>query len=442
MGIDGKDEIEIIREVFTYINRFKDKIFVIKIDNNVIEDAYFPVLLKDLATLYNAGIRIIIVPGARKRIDEVFMQYGISSAFHGGVRITSEDAVPFVKMAAFDVTNKIMTGLAGLQINALVGNWIRAKGMGVIDGVDFKYTGEVDRILVDPLQRVIDDLFVPIIPVVGWNPVGRPYNLSSDDIALQVAYAVGAEKLFFISQEATLNVNDFSIPPSIVSAPDGRISRLDEAAGELFLSLNKEKSERLRTFRKALQGVNGGIKRVHIINSREGKGILAEIFSNLGTGTMIFQNEFDRIRAMKPDDIPEVLRLMQPFVQKGVLIPRDEHSLMDTLETFVVYETDGLIHGCASLLEWENIVGEIAGVAVDPEYEKLGIGRKLIMYLISKASRRKFKRLFLLTTRTADWFESRGFSVGGLEDLPEAKRVTYNFTRNSRIMIMNLQQDA
>ncbi len=442
MGIDGKDEIEIIREVFTYINRFKDKIFVIKIDNNVIEDAYFPVLLKDLATLYNAGIRIIIVPGARKRIDEVFMQYGISSAFHTGVRITSEEAVPFVKMAAFDVTNKIMTGLAGLQINALVGNWIRAKGMGVIDGVDFKYTGEVDRILVDPLQRVIDDLFVPIIPVVGWNSVGRPYNLSSDDIALQVAYAVGAEKLFFISQEVTLNVNDFSIPPSTVSAPDGRISRLDEAAGELFLSLNKEKYERLRTFRKALQGVRGGIKRVHIINSREGKGILAEIFSNLGTGTMIFQNEFDRIRAMKPDDIPEVLRLMQPFVQKGVLIPRDERSLMDTLETFVVYETDGLIHGCASLLEWENSVGEIAGVAVDPEYEKLGIGGKLIMYLISEASRRKFKRLFLLTTRTADWFESRGFIVGSLEDLPEAKRTAYNFTRNSRIMIMNLQQDA
>ncbi len=439
---DRKDEIEIIREVFTYINRFKNTVFVIKIGYEVIEDAYFPVLLKDLATLYNAGIRIIIIPGARKRIDEVCMQYGITSEFHDGVRITSEEAIPFVKMAAFDVSNRIMTGLAGLQINALVGNWIRAKGMGVIDGIDYQYTGEVDRVLIKPLQRVTDDLFVPIIPVIGWNPVGRPYNLSSDDIALKVAYAVGAEKLFFISTEGTLNVKDFAVPPSVVSAPDGRISRMDEAAGEKFIAMNEGSLEALGTFQKALQGIKGGIKRVHMINSREGKGILAEIFSNLGVGTMVYKNEFDRIRAMKTKDIPEVLRLMQPFVQKGILIPRDKNALLENLETFVVYETDGLIHGCASLTEWDGRVGEIGAVAVDPEYEKLGIGRKLIMYLLASARERRFKKLFLLTTRTADWFESRGFRVGGLDDLPEKKRSTYNFSRNSQIMVLNLQENA
>ncbi len=440
MDNEQKDEIEIIREVFSYINRFKNKIFVIKIDYEVIDDVYFPVLLKDLSILYGAGIRIIIIPGARKRIDEVCARYDILPVFHAGVRITSEEAIPFVKMAAFDVSNRIMTGLAGLQINALVGNWIRAKGMGVIDGIDYLYTGEVDRILVEPLKRVIEDSFVPIIPVIGWNPVGRPYNLSSDDIAVKVAHAVGAEKLFFISAEETLNSKDFKIPPSVVSAPDGRISRMDEAAGEKFLALNNDRIDQLKTFKKALEGIKSGVKRVHILNSREGKGILAEIFSNLGVGTMIYQNEFDRIRGMKADDIPEVLRLMQPFVLEGALIPRNERILLENLHTFVVYETDDRIHGCASLIEWEGGTGEIAAVAVDPEYEKLGIGRKLILYLIAAASKRNLKKLFLLTTQAADWFESRGFKIGGLEDLPAEKRTTYNFSRNSQIMIMNLQE--
>jgi len=440
LGNETKDEIEIIREVFTYINRFKNAIFVIKIDADVIDDTYFPVLLNDLATLHSAGIRIIIIPGARKQINEVLEQYGIHSGFSNGIRITTEEAIPFVKMAAFDVSNKIMTGLAGLQKDALVGNWIRAKGIGVIDGIDYGYSGKVDRVLLKPLSKVLEESFIPIIPVIGWNSVGRSYNLSSSELALRIAEAVHAEKLFFITSEETLNVKDFVIPLSAVAAPDGRISRMDQEAAEKFITLNSEKKVSLRTFKEALDGIRRGVRRAHIINSRGEKGILAEIFSNLGVGTMIYKNEFDRIRAMKTDDIPDVLRLMQPLVQDGILIPRDKQTLQAECDTFVVYEIDERIHGCASLQEFDEGVGEIAAVAVDSEYEKLGLGGKLISFLMKKARERKLKKLFLLTTRTADWFESRGFHPGSLDDLPGKKRSLYNFKRNSLIMVMDLNK--
>ncbi len=436
----GKERIKTIREVFTYINRFRGKVFVIKIDSGVIDNLYFPVLLKDLATLHSAGIRVIVIPGARKRIDEILKQYGKKSNYHNGIRITEEDAVPFVKMAAFDVSNRIMTGLSAHRINALVGNWIRARSMGVIDGVDYKYSGTVDKVLTVPLNKILDEDFIPIIPSIGWNPSGTPYNLSSNELAIQTAVSSGAEKIFFITSEDLLNISDYKLPSGVVPSPDGRISRMDGDTAREFLDLNSEKkSGALEIVRQALSGIDNGIKRVHIINGNVEGGILSEIFSNLGIGTMLYQNEFDRIRDMSSADIPEVLRIMRPFEASGALIPRTKEDLQRSAGDFVVYEIDKVIHGCAALHEYGSGTGEIAAVAVDPEYEKIGIGKKLIMYLIKRAEKSGMSSLFLLTTRSVDWFEALGFRSGKIEDLPENKKKNYNFNRNSRVMFLKLE---
>lgn len=435
--MSGKDVIETIREVFTYINRFRGKIFVIKIDCGIIDNPYFPVFLKDLATLHSAGIRIIIIPGARERIDEILGQYGIDSEYKSGIRITGLDAIPFVKMAAFDVSNRIMTGLSGHGINALVGNWIRARSMGVIDGVDFKYTGKVDKVLTAPLNNILNDDFIPIIPSIGWNPSGTSYNLSSDELAVEAASALGAEKLFFITSEEILKAADYNIPAGVIPAPDGRLSRMDEDAARKFLAMNRGYTEgSVKVVEKALEGIKYGIKRVHLINGNGNGGILSEIFSNQGIGTMIYRNEFDRIRKMDVKDIPEVLRIMRPFEKKGVLVPRTRNDLRKLSGDFVVYEIDGIVHGCAALHIHKDKIGEIAAVAVDSEYEKMGIGKKLVEYLIKNAEEQNLKLLFLLTTRSSDWFESLGFFPGSLEDLPDDKRNSYNFNRNSRIMLL------
>ena len=433
-------DIEVIREVFTYINRFKGKTFVIKIDNDIIDYEYFPILLKDISILHQSGIKIIIVPGARNRIDEVLTQYNIISKFHNGIRITDSKMISFVKMAAFDVSNKIMTGLSGNNVNALVGNWVRAKTLGIVDGVDLINSGTVDKIQEEPLVKVMENSFIPIFPCIGWNSSGKSYNISSDELAVSISELIGAEKLFFITSDPVLKSDNYKFPANSGIAHEGRISRMNINLVEKFLELNSNKKAGLENVARALNAAHRGVRRVHILNGKSKGVLLEEIFSNLGVGTMIHGNEFERIRKMVPSDIPGVLRIMEPFVKDGTLIIRNKRTLLDQIDDFIIYETDGVIHGCASLTLYPDNIGEISAVAVDQNYIKLGIGGKLINYLIGRAEDNKLLRVFLLTTRTSDWFENIGFVQGDYKDLPSEKQENYNYKRNSNIFIYNLKK--
>lgn len=432
-------DIEVIREVFSYINRFKEKTFVIKIDNEIIDYEYFPILLKDISILHQSGIRIIIVPGARKRIDEVLTQYEIASLFHNGIRITSSKMISFVKMAAFDVSNKIMTGLSGNNVNAIVGNWVRAKGLGIVDGVDLMNSGVVEKIQKEPLVKIMENSFIPIFPCIGWNSNGRSYNISSDELAVSISDMLCAEKLFFITTDSVLKSDDYRLSSDSGIVQDGRISRMDLDSADKFLNLNKDKKERLEKIAIAMDAARRGVRRVHILNGKSKGVLLEEIFSNLGVGTMIHGNEFDRIRKMEPSDIPGVLRIMEPLVRDGSLLIRDKQTLLDQIDDFIIYETDGVIHGCAALTLYPDSIGEISAVAVDQNYIKLGTGGKLINYLIERSVQNKLLRIFLLTTKTSDWFENIGFRQGTQDDLPEEKQENYNYDRNSNILIYDFR---
>ncbi len=434
-----RKDIEVIREVFAYINRFKGKTFVIKIDNDIIDYEYFPVLLKDISILHQSGIRIIIVPGARNRIDEVLTQYNIKSSFHNGIRITDSNMISFVKMAAFDVSNKVMTGLSGNNVNALVGNWVRAKTLGIVDGIDLMNSGVVEKIQKEPLVKVMENAFIPIFPCIGWNSSGKSYNISSDELAVSISVLIGAEKLFFITSDSVLRSDTYKFPENSSIVHEGRISRMNIDTVDEFLELNTDKKAELEKVERAMDAARRGVRRVHILNGKSKGVLLEEIFSNLGVGTMIHGNEFERIRKMVPSDIPGVLRIMEPFVKDGTLLIRDKQTLLDQIDNFVIYETDGVIHGCAALTLYPDSIGEISAVAVDQKYIKLGIGSKLLNYLIKRALENKLLRIFLLTARTSDWFENIGFIQGACSDLPKEKQENYNYDRNSNILIYNLE---
>ena len=434
--------IEVIREVFAYISRFKGKTFVIKIDDDIIDYEYFPVLLKDISILHQAGIRIIIVPGARNRIEEILNLYNIKSRFHKNIRITDKGMISFVKMAAFDVSNKIMTGLSGNSINAVVGNWVKARTLGIIDGIDFMNSGRVEKIDREPLVTVMENSFIPIFPCIGWSHSGKPYNISSDELAVSISEIVGADKLFFIGSDPVLRSENYIFPENSGIDHDGRISRMDISMVEKFLVMNLQDAEKLEKVSLALDAAKRGVHRIHILNGRSKGVFLEEIFSNLGVGTMIYGNEFELIRKMVPADIPGVLRIMEPFVKEGTLLIRDRQSLLNQIDDFFIYETDGVIHGSAALTLFPDGVGEISAVAVDLKYIKLGIGSRLIHYLIDTAVKAKLKQIFLLTTRTSDWFENIGFKEGSEKDLPSKKRESFNKKRNSKILIYNLERES
>ena len=438
--IKHREQVDLIREVFYYQSRFDGKTIVLKIDYPILNASHFPQLLKDMAMLRATGIEIILVPGAREWIDAVLKEYDIESEYVDGVRLATSDSIPFIRMAAFDVANRLMTLLTAFQANAVIGNFVRARGIGVVDGVDFQNSGRVEKILKDPLQQILDQGMIPIFPSIGWNAAGKPYNLASDEIAVAVAEALQAEKLFFVTDSDGFMENRFQLPPGLVKNSDGRVARLSLEEAQEVLNLNSGNPDPdLKYLELALTACRKGIERAHVVDGRMEGAILREIFSNLGVGTMVYGNDYEAIRPMKADDIGDVLRLMQPLMEEGILIKRTEDNLMERQGDFVVYSIDDVVHACGSLHDYGEGQGEIAAIATNPVYSHLSMGRKILSYLVEKAARIGMTRVFALTTRTVDWFEQLGFVEAHLESLPAKKRDTYNHARKSRILALELK---
>jgi len=437
-------QVELIRQAFGYISQFRGKLFVIKIDTDVIMDPLFPVLVSDLALLHRLGILIAIVPGAQSRIDEILTKYRIRWKTVDGVRISTPEAIPFIKMAAFDVSNRIMTLLAENRVDGVIGNWVRARAIGVRDGVDYMESGLVDRIKGDIIRSVLADGMIPIFPNIGWSAGGRPYNISSDELAASLARELLAEKLFFMSTRQGVPAGEYRLPEGVEPPRAGSLPRLTAGQARQLLELNAglPADPVLNMVRLACQACESGVPRVHVVDGALDGVVLKEIFSSEGVGTMIYADEHAGIRAMRREDIPQVLRIMQPSVEKGILVRRTAELLEEHVEDFVVFDVDGLLHACGALHRFSGGAAEVAGIAVDESYASLGIGRRVIEFLLQKARKAGSTRVFALTTQTWDWFEEIGFAPGTVEDLPPERRETYDRKRGARVLVLPLAERA
>lgn len=441
-------QTERIRDVIRYIRKFKGSTVVIRLDDDVVDSPLFAGHIHDLSLLYETGMRVVLVPGAKGHISRVLDSYGIPWQLKDGVRITGEEGMNFIKMAAFDISNRIMTRLSAERMTAVIGNWVRARGKGVIDGVNFGSAGVVENVQLDSLTRALDDGFIPIIPCIGWTSTGRPYNISSTELAVVTAVALKAEKLFFLGSGATVSVDDFTIPTGAAISPEGRMAAISVDEIDAFIAANRnllegggETAERaLEIVDFLVQGRDAclrGVTRAHVLDGDIDGVIPAEIFSDLGSGTMIYRNNYGSFRSMTREDIPAVLSLMNPFVERGILLPRTGEELEQAAHEFVVYEIDGGLRACAALHSYPENMGEIAGVAVDEAYAHMGIGPKIMELLIERGKSAGFSSIFVLTTQTADWFEKFGFKSADITRLPAKRREKWDSKRGSRMLVLD-----
>jgi len=444
-------QVDLIREAFHYKSRFEGSTMVFKIDCPVTEDPGFPWLVKDLALLAQTGFKVVIVPGAKEAIDRVLQQHKISSSFNTAedsgepVRITDAQAMPFVEMAAFHVATRFMTFLSGSRVDAIIGNFVRARGLGVVNGIDMGHTGAVDKIFKESISRVLDLGAVPILPCIGWSPAGKAYNVPSDEIALAVSSALGANKLFIVSARNGGICGEVKpLPENVETREDGSIVRLTPADTERIISSLVSSSSGttppplLRELRLALSACRAGIDRVHLIDGREEGAMLKELFSNLGVGTMVFTDEYESIKPLRSQDLPDILRIMEPLMKTGILIRRTAEQIQEKRDDYAVFEIDGSVHACGALHDWGEGQGEIAAVASDPLYSGMNLGRRIVGFLIEKARRKGLNRVFVLTTATQDWFEALGFREARLDSLPEKKRLVYDQSRKSKVYALEL----
>ncbi len=437
-----------IRDVIRYLKKFKNALVIIYIDEETIDSPLFINHIRDICLIHEAGLRVIIVPGAKNRIDEILSKNNISWSFHNNCRITGEEAIPLIKMAAFDVSNQIMTAFAGEKIGAVIGNWVRSRGKGVINGVDYGSSGEIDKLDVDSINKILDNGFIPIFPCIGWSIAGKPYNISSIELSEQIAVHLKADKLFFLVKDAVINDRSFNIPKSINVNPEGNIPAMSLDETELFIETNKQSlvntnnqslvQKILTLLELAKSACSQGVTRTHILNGSFDGSIPCEIFSDFGSGTMIYKENYGKIREMTFDDIGTVLSLMQPFVNKGILLPRTKENLSLNYKYYIVYELDGAIRACAALIPYEDGQMEIAGVTVAQDYSNIGIGPMLIKSLIQKGIDKNAKSIFLLTTQTSDWFESLNFKPDSIDSIPEERKKIWTKGRGSKVMRLKI----
>ena len=413
---------ENVRDVIRYLQKFKNALIVIYLDDKTISSALFSSHIRDIALLHKAGLKVVIIPGARARIDEVLKGSNIDWTYKDNIRITNDNAMPLIKMAAFDVSNTVMTNLAANNITAVIGNWVRARAKGVLEGFDFGAAGEIDRLDTASLRTVLDDGFIPIFPCIGWSATGKPYNISSAVLAQQVAVELKADKLFFVMGNQSPILKDGEIVPAM---------NIEELDSYISAHADDEQIKNLLLLSKAacLNGVN----RSHILDGNLDGVLLTEIFSDLGSGTMIYINNYGKIRAMEQTDIPSVLGVMRPFVASGKLLPRTESDVAAKLEDYYVYDFDGGVRACACLHRYEDGQFEIAAVAVDEAYSHIGIGPKLVESLVQKAKSSGAKSVFIMTTQTSDWFEKIGFVEDKIDSIPAERKAKWSPERGSKV---------
>jgi amino-acid N-acetyltransferase len=310
-----------------------------------------------------------------------------------------------------------------------------------------EHTGAVEKVLTGSIGKVLSQGMAPILPCIGYSPAGKAYNVPSDEIALAASRALGAVKLFIVSVHGGLRAGAWAAAEGLETTEDGRILRLTPQETEAVLAANKglvpglmaAPAERpLQELELALRACRAGVERVHIIDGREEGAVLKELFSNLGAGTMVYADEYESIRALHSRDLPDILRLMEPLMRQGILIRRSAEQIQEKKDDYVVYEIDGSVHACGALYGWGENQGEIAAVATDPLYTDMGLGRRIVGYLIGRAKKSGLSRVFVLTTHTQDWFEFLGFRECPVSSLPEKRRDCYDQSRKSKVFALDI----
>ncbi len=420
------------REILRYVPRFRDRVFVIAVDGAVVEDENFQNLLLDISLLRSLSIRVALVHGAAFQVQRHARLVGVIPSDTDGTGVTNAETLQVALTAANRVTHEILEGLSANDLRAACPNALVAHPAGILGGVDHLFTGRIERVDAILLQTLLEHDIVPVVPPVGMDGLGRSYRLNSDAVAVEVAKTLRAVKLIYLSTEGG------------VRAADGEIVRqltIEEADAFLKKSKGELSPESATKLTHAVRAGKDGIERIHIIDGREQEGLLGEVFSNEGIGTLVYANEYQSIRPAAKKDVRAVHNLIQQGVQADELVKRTRYDVERQIGDFYVFEVDRNPVACAALHVYpEPNKGELACVYVDPRYENQGIGGKLIQYVEVVARGKGLGELFCLSTQAINYFiQKGGFGVGTPEDLPPARRERYDQSnRKSKVLVKKL----
>ncbi len=420
------------RETAPYVHAHRGRTFVVLVGGEQIQDAGFTALVHDLSLLTGLGVRLVLVHGARPQIDAQLTRSGRKTTRAQGLRVTDtaamESVIEAVGRVRIEIEAQFSAGLsnspmAGAHLRISSGNFITARPLGVRDGVDFQHTGEVRRVDHAAIEALLAQQHIVLLSPLGYSPTGEAFNLRAEEVATATAIALSADKLVQLIDGRGLL--------------DGRrrlIRELRPDTAEDWLNKRTVTEDTRWQVRSAIDACRAGVARAHLVDAHTDGGLLLELFTRDGTGTLITAERYETLRAATIDDIGGILELIQPLEQSGVLVPRPREQLEQDIQHFSVMERDGTVVACAARIPLGKHKAELAAFTVHSEYQNEGRGEALLQHIQREALRAGERELYLLTTQASHWFREHGFEPASHEALPAPRRALYNHQRNSKVL--------
>ncbi|HAG8440564.1 TPA: amino-acid N-acetyltransferase [Escherichia coli] len=433
--------VEGFRHSVPYINTHRGKTFVIMLGGEAIEHENFSSIVNDIGLLHSLGIRLVVVYGARPQIDANLAAHHHEPLYHKNIRVTDAKTLELVKQAAgtlqLDITARLSmslnnTPLQGAHINVVSGNFIIAQPLGVDDGVDYCHSGRIRRIDEDAIHRQLDSGAIVLMGPVAVSVTGESFNLTSEEIATQLAIKLKAEKMIgFCSSQGVTNDDGDIVSELFPNEAQARVEAQEEKGDY--------NSGTVSFLRGAVKACRSGVRRCHLISYQEDGALLQELFSRDGIGTQIVMESAEQIRRATINDIGGILELIRPLEQQGILVRRSREQLEMEIDKFTIIQRDNTTIACAALYPFpEEKIGEMACVAVHPDYRSSSRGEVLLERIAAQAKQSGLSKLFVLTTRSIHWFQERGFTPVDIDLLPESKKQLYNYQRKSKVLMADL----
>ncbi len=429
-----------LRSVAPYIHAHRGKTFVVAIGGELIAAGGLNALVQDVALLAAMGVRIVLVHGFRPQIEEQLREKGVGARYAQGMRVTDAVALDAAQEAAgqlrFEIEATFSQGLpntpmAGATLRVVSGNFITARPLGVIDGVDFQHTGVVRKVDAPTIQRALEYGAVVLLSPFGFSPTGEAFNLTMEDVAASVATALKAHKLIVLTET-----------PGVLDDDGELLHEMTVAQAESLLARQPQAQRSSDTafyLRHVVRACRAGVGRAHVIPFALDGSLLLELFTHDGVGTMIADEHLEHLREATADDVGGILQLIEPLETEGVLVKRSRTEIERDIASYTVLEHDGVIFGCAALYPYpEEKTGEMAALTVSPSAQGQGDGERILKRIEQQARALKLQSIFVLTTRTMHWFIKRGFVPVERSWLPEARRLRYDDQRRSHVLVKRL----
>ena len=432
------------RAVAPHIHAYHGKTFVVAIAGELIAAGKLNPFAQDLAILHAMGIKLVLVHGFRPQVTEQLRSKGHESRYSHGMRITDAVALDSAQEAAgqlrFEIEAAFSQGLpntpmANATVRVVSGNFLTARPVGIVDGVDFIHSGLVRKVDAASIRRAIDIGAMVLLSPFGFSPTGEAFNLTMEDVATSTAIALQADKLLFITEMPGIHEN----PDDATSAVDTELALAD--AERLLASLPQPSQPNDTAFylQHCVKACRGGVERSHILPFAVDGALLMEVFTHDGIGTMVVDEKLESLREATADDIGGVLQLIEPFERDGTLVKRNRTEIERDIGHYTVIVHDGVIFGCAALYPYpEARTAEMAALTVSPEVQSQGDGERILKRVEQRAKAMGLDSIFVLTTRTMHWFIKRGFASVDADWLPEARKRKYNWDRRSQVLVKKL----